>query len=80
MQNMKSLPKSEFSFFEKLRNSLKEGSTYDEIMKCFYCYVEGVINQYEFFELIAPLFDRNTEDLLLTLKTMISTRDNARRH
>lgn len=49
-------------------------------MKCFYCYVEGVLNQYEFFELTSPFFDRNNEELLATLKTMISNRDNARRH
>ncbi len=79
-QNMKTLPKAEFSFFEKLRNSLKDHQSYIEIMKCFYCYVEGVLNQYEFFELTSPYFDRNNEELLITLKTMISNRDNARRH
>ena len=79
-QNMKTLPKAEFSFFEKLRNSLKDTQSYIDIMKVFYCYVEGVLNQYEFFELISPYFDRNNEELLVTLKTMISNRDNARRH
>lgn len=49
-------------------------------MKCFYCYVEGVFNQYEFFELISHNFDRNNEELLGTLKTIISNRDNARKH
>jgi paired amphipathic helix protein Sin3a len=77
---MKSLPKAEFSFFEKLRNSLKDSQSYDEIMKCFYCYLEGVFSQYEFFDLIAHNFDRSNEDIFNTLKTMISNRDNARRH
>lgn len=58
----KTLSKSECQFFEKLRTSINDEGTYDEIMKCFYCYVEGVFNQYELFELITPLF--LNEDLL----------------
>ena len=38
---------------------------YEDIMKAFYCYVEGVFNQFEFFELITPLFEKGNEELLL---------------
>jgi histone deacetylase complex regulatory component SIN3 len=60
--------------------TLKEETYFDDIMRCFYCYVEGVFNQYEFFELIAPLFDKGNEDLLIHMRTMIASRDNNRRH
>lgn len=33
-------------------------------MKCFYCYVEGVLNQHEFFELVTPHFEKVSEELL----------------
>jgi histone deacetylase complex regulatory component SIN3 len=49
-------------------------------MKCFFCYVEGVFSQYEFYDLVSGYFDRNNEDMLQTLKVMISNRDNARKH
>jgi histone deacetylase complex regulatory component SIN3 len=38
------LPKTEYAFFDKLRNILKDEKAYEEVMKCFYCYVEGVFN------------------------------------
>lgn len=49
-------------------------------MKCFYAYVEGVFNQYEFFLLVEHYFERLNEELLSTLRTMIAARDNSRRH
>lgn len=49
-------------------------------MKCFYCYVEGVLNQHEFFELVTPHFEKVSEELLQTLRTMVANRDNTRRH
>ncbi len=57
----KSLSKSELQFFEKLRLSV-DADTYDDIMKCFFCYVEGVFNLNELFTLISSLF--TSEDLL----------------
>jgi histone deacetylase complex regulatory component SIN3 len=74
------LPRTEYSLFEKLRNSFKDEQTYDEIMKCFYCYVEGVFNQYEFFLLVEPYFDRSNDELLTSLRQMVASRDNTRRH
>ena len=47
-------------------------------MKVFFCYVEGVFNQYELFELVVPLF--TTDDLLNQFKTMVASRDHSRRH
>lgn len=49
-------------------------------MKCFYCYIEGVFNQAELFELISPLFDKSTDDLLQAFKAIVASRDNSRRH
>lgn len=60
--------------------SLKDETYFDDIMKCFYCYVEGVFNLYEFFELVTPLFDKSNEELLIQMKNMIASRDNSRRH
>jgi histone deacetylase complex regulatory component SIN3 len=51
----KTLSKTECNFFEKLRVSVEEG-TYEDIMKCFFCYVEGVFNNNELFTLVSPLF------------------------
>ena len=48
-------------------------------MKCFFCYVEGVFNQNELFELVLPLFERN-EELLNSFRNIIASRDNSRRH
>ena len=79
-QQLKTLPKAEFSFFEKLRNAVKDSQAYEEIMKIFYCYVEGVLNQYEFFDLIQVFFDRSNEEVLNTLKQMVAARDSSRRH
>jgi hypothetical protein len=45
--------------------SFKDESFYEDIMKAFFCYVEGVLNLYEFFELVSPLFDKSNEDLLI---------------
>lgn len=61
----KALSKSELQFFEKLRMSV-DPDTYDDIMKCFFCYVEGVFNLNELFVLIAPLF--GSDDLLNQLR------------
>lgn len=47
-------------------------------MKCFYCYVEGVFNQNELFDLISPLFVN--EDLMNQLRNMVLSRDLSRRH
>ena len=47
-------------------------------MKCFYCYVEGVFNQNELFDLVAPLF--TSEELFTNLKNMVASRDHSRRH
>jgi histone deacetylase complex regulatory component SIN3 len=41
---IKQLPKAESSFFEKLKASLKDPSWLEDIMKCFYCYVEGIFS------------------------------------
>jgi histone deacetylase complex regulatory component SIN3 len=71
------LSKTECNFFEKLRASVEEG-TYDDIMKCFFCYVEGVFNNTELFFLVTPLF--SSEDLLNQLKAMVMSRDLTRRH
>lgn len=67
------------SFFERLRISLasKEG-LYDDVMKCFYYYVEGVLNQHELFLLISDEIDN--DDLLNQMKAIIGSRDHSRRH
>ena len=67
-------------YFEKLRVYLRKEEIYDELMKCFYCYVEGVFNWHEFFELVTPLFDRPNDEFLAQLKSMVMARDNSRRH
>jgi histone deacetylase complex regulatory component SIN3 len=78
---MKAVPKAEYLFFEKLKNSIKDHQTYDEIMKCFYLYIEGILSQYEFFDLVTELFENNnSEEMLTTLKSMMTNRDNGRRH
>jgi histone deacetylase complex regulatory component SIN3 len=55
-----------------------EEVTYDDIMKCFFCYVEGVFNNTELFSLVTPLF--SSDDLLNQLKAMVMSRDLTRRH
>jgi histone deacetylase complex regulatory component SIN3 len=77
---LKHLSKTEYSFFDNLRRFIKDDSYYDDIMKCFYCYIEGVFNQNELFELISPLFDRSNDDLLNTFRAIVASRDNSRRH
>lgn len=77
---IKTLPKTEYSFFDKLKNSLKDEQSYEEIMKCFLCYVEGVFSMHEFFDLVIQFFDKGNEDLFVSLKQMVVIRDNARRH
>jgi histone deacetylase complex regulatory component SIN3 len=73
----KTLSKTECNFFEKLRASVEEG-TYEDIMKCFFCYVEGVFNNNELFTLVYPLFP--SEELYNQLKGMVMSRDLTRRH
>ncbi|CDW73125.1 paired amphipathic helix protein sin3a-like [Stylonychia lemnae] len=77
---LKHLPKTEYSFFENLRKSIKDESFFDDIMKCFFCYIEGIFNQSELFDLISPLFDKSNEDLLHLFRTIVASRDNTRRH
>jgi histone deacetylase complex regulatory component SIN3 len=74
----KQFSRSEVSFFEKLRLHVIDDGAFDDVMKAFFCYVEGVFNQNELFELISPLFLH--EDLLIQLKNMISSRDFSRRN
>jgi len=49
-------------------------------MKCFFCYIEGVFNQAELFDLVSPLFDKAPEELLNSFRTIVASRDNTRRH
>jgi histone deacetylase complex regulatory component SIN3 len=51
-QQSKHLPKTEYAFFERLNITMRDDQSYDDFMKCFYCYIEGVFNQFEFFELV----------------------------
>lgn len=75
----KTLSKSECQIFERLRQFFaSEEHTYDDIMKCFYCYVEGVFNQHELFTLITPII--TNDDLLNAVKNMVASRDFSRRH
>lgn len=77
---LKHLSKTEYSFFDSLSRAIRNESCFDDIMKCFYCYIEGVFNQAELFELISPLFDKSTDDLLHTFRAIVASRDNSRRH
>jgi paired amphipathic helix protein Sin3a len=77
---LKHLSKTEYSFFDNLSRAIRNESCFDDIMKCFYCYIEGVFNQNELFDLIQPLFDKPTDDLYQTFKAIVASRDNSRRH
>jgi len=49
-------------------------------MKAFYCYVEGVFNQAEFFDLIGPLFENISDEVISQFRNIVASRDNTRRH
>jgi len=41
------MPKGEYVLFDKLKNELTT-EQYEEFMKAFYLYIEGILNLYEF--------------------------------
>ena len=43
---------------------LKNPAAYDEIMKSFYCYVEGVFNYNEFFDLVTQFFEKPNDEYI----------------
>lgn len=48
-------------------------------MKLFSLYLDGVLSQYEFLDMISELMDQNTEVQLDSLRNIVSLRDTNRR-
>ena len=65
-------------FIQSIPEQLKDANP-ENFLKLFNLYLEGVLTQYEFMDLIKDLFLPNTEDILSHLENLISLRDKSRR-
>ena len=52
---------------------------YNDIMHLFFLYVEGIVNLYEFLELVNPILEPYPQEIFATLKQIVSSRDVSRR-
>ena len=57
---------------------LKSSDTSD-FFKLFELYIEGILNQFEFFDLVSDMMHPNCDEHFKQLQTIVSVRDNNRR-
>jgi paired amphipathic helix protein Sin3a len=73
------VPRSEFGIFERVFNQLNE-EEFNNLMKLFYLYIEGIICQDELFLLAEDIFfSKVTDETRLYFQTLIKNRDVNRR-
>lgn len=63
---------------EQIPDHLKDQNP-ENFMKLFFLYLDGILTQYEFLDLIKDHFVPNSEDLLKHLENLLSLRDKSRR-
>lgn len=59
---LKSLSKSDVTFFLEKVPSLMQNGDATEFYKLFELYLDGILTKYEFYELVSPLLAQNTDE------------------
>jgi len=78
-EELKNFTKSDVSFFLEKMPAVLKSSDSNEFIKLFSLYLEGVLSQFEFYELAGDLMSPNSEDQFKQLQNIVSVRDNSRR-
>jgi hypothetical protein len=72
--------KGEAICFENLKSYFKNDlSKFEDLMKAFYCYTEGIFNLFELEDLCKGLFENERDPIFEQFKTLVGLRDNSRR-
>jgi histone deacetylase complex regulatory component SIN3 len=80
VQNIKSVPRSEFSVFERIFSCLST-EEFENWMRIFHLYMEGVICQDELFLLSEDICtsEKVPEELIMAFKVLVKNRDVGRK-
>ena len=79
--SLQKFPKVDVSFFlDRIIETLTDRSHSKDFFKLFKLYLDGVLTQYEFFDLVSDMMDpAAVKEIPQHLQTLLAQRDNSRR-